>query len=66
MAQLMKYGDGAIPVGGDAWLDDNLPVKVQRVVPPADDLDAGSVHITYSWGAADIVAPGRLGAYIAD
>lgn len=66
MARLVSYTDGTIPLGGQAWLDGNLGVTVDRIRQPADDLDTGSVHITYSWGASDDVAPARLGAYIAD
>lgn len=66
MARLVSYNDGDVPLGGQVWLDGNLGVTVDRVRPPADDLDAGSVQITYSWGATDSVAPARLGAYIAD
>lgn len=66
MARLVSYNDGDVPIGGQAWLDSNLAVTVDRIRPPADDLDDGSVQITYSWGARDDVAPSRLGAYIAD
>lgn len=66
MARLVSYNDGDVPIGGQVWLDGNLGVTVDRVRAPSDDLDTGSVQITYSWGARDDVAPGRLGAYIAD
>lgn len=66
MTRLVSYNDGDIPAGGQAWLDGNYGVTVVAVRAPVDDHDAGSVQITYSWGAADSVAPSRLGAYIAD
>jgi hypothetical protein len=61
---LTTYGGPAIPIGGTAELDGNLPVTVTAIEPPCEEGDYGTVTIRHSWGASEDVDPVRLNAYI--
>ncbi|WP_330172984.1 hypothetical protein OG875_04895 [Streptomyces sp. NBC_01498] len=62
--QLITYSGRVIPVGDSAVLDDNYRVTVDRIRPPYDDGDNGSVGVRFEWGATENVDPVRLRAYI--